>query len=65
MLCLLSSLTAVFQGLSLLAAFFLRVLYVQTCQTLQTGMERSVFALPPLHAHLLVSDLTMWNLEQV
>lgn len=46
-----------------LGGFFPRVLYVQTCQTLQTGMERSVFALSPLHALLLLSDLTMWNLE--
>lgn len=46
-----------------LGGFFPRVLYVQACQTAQTGMERCVFDLPPLPAPLLVSDLTMWNLE--
>lgn len=46
-----------------LGGFFPRVLYVQTCQTLQTGMERCVLDLPPLHAHSLVSGLTMWILE--
>lgn len=45
-----------------LGSFFPSALYVQTCQTLQTEMERCVFDLPPLHALSLVSDLTMWNL---